>query len=118
MRINLEGARISDMISMSRNRLGVGVVTLTGTFAIGPGSPHVLALDAGGSARNVTLPANPRVGDWFYIINTTGSALVLTIQDSAGGALTPACTPTQNEMAFLIYLGATLGWKNIVGLGA
>lgn len=118
MRLNLEGASIFNMLLGGANRFQVANVTLSGTYALAAGAGPVIIMDPGGSARNVTLPASPKLGDFFIIINSAGSALVLTIQDSAGAGLTPACTPTQNEIAIIIYCGATLGWRNMVGLGA
>lgn len=112
------GARMEDNLLLSRNKLGVAVQTLTGNFAVPVGSPHVLMLDPGGAGRNVTLPANPSKGDWFLIVNTADAAEVLTIQNSAAGALVPPITPTQNESALVVYSGdATLGWRGFVAIG-
>jgi len=78
----------------------------------------MLFLDPGGAARTVKLWASPKIGEFLWIINTADAAEVITVQDSAGVALSPACTPTQNEMVLLVYTGATLGWRQFVGLGA
>lgn len=117
MRSNLEGAIISNCTILNGNRQGVLSQTLTATFAVPPDAPHTLLLDPGGAARNVTLPANPQVGDWYEIWNTADAAEVITVQTSAGGALTPAITPTQSEVAKVIYTGATLGWRGAVSIG-
>jgi hypothetical protein len=57
-------------------------------------------------------------GDTYILINTADAAEVITVQDNAGVALVPACTPAQSETAILIYINATLGWRSFVGLGA
>lgn len=118
MRSNIEGANLIQTLLNRGNRLGLLVQTLTGTTDIPADAPHVLALDPGGSARTVKLPANPKKGDWFLLINTADAAEVITVQDSAAAALTPACTPTQSESALIIYVNATLGWRNMVMIGA
>lgn len=118
MRSNMEGMRVRDALLTGSNRFGVLELTLTGTTLIPADAPHILALDPGGAARTVKLPASPRKGDWFYLINTADAAEVITVQDSAGNALTPACTPTQSESALLIYINDTLGWRAMVGIGA
>ena len=117
-RVNLVGARISDCFIAQGNKFTVANLTLTGTTAIPRGGPNVYILDPGGAARNVTLWASPQLGDFVFIVNAADAAEVLTIQTSAGAGLTPACTPTQSETAFLIYCGATLGWRNFVSIGA
>jgi len=118
MRSNLEGAKLYGNLLQRGNRLGILNQTLTGTTAIPADAPHVLALDPGGAARNVTLPANPKPGDWFLLINTADALEVITVQNSAGGALVPACTPTQSEVALIVYVNAALGWRSFVGAGA
>lgn len=115
---NIVGAEVADNLLLNKNRFGVGVRTLGGTYAIPSGAEHIQALDPGGAARNVTLPANPKTGDWFLIINTADAAEIITVQNSAGSGLTPACTPTQNESALVVYINATLGWRSFVALGA
>lgn len=113
------GSRMEDNLLLSRNQLGVAVQTLTGNLSIPTGSPHVLFLDPGGAARNVLLPASPRKGDWFLIHNIADAAEVITVQTSAGGALTPTITPAQSEAALLVYSGdATVGWRGVVMIGA
>jgi hypothetical protein len=117
MRSNIEGCIFSDSTILSGNRMGVLEQTLTGTLQLTADLPHVLALDPGGSARTVKMPATPQKGDWYWLINTADAAEIITVQDSAGVALTPACTPTQNESAFLVYINATLGWRQFVAIG-
>lgn len=115
MRSQLEGADVSNCLMMEGNRFGAVAYTLAATFAIPANSPSVLFLDPGGAGRNVTLPASPKLGQWYRIYNTADAAEVLTIQDSAGGALTPAITPTQSEMAFVIWNGSA--WRGHVAIG-
>jgi hypothetical protein len=114
MRSNIEGSIIAEALLLNGNRFGVSAQTLTGTTAIPPDAPHVLAWDPGGGAREVNLPASPQTGDWFFIINTADAAEVITLEDSASAALTPACTFTQNEVCFVVYTGA--GWRFFVGV--
>ena len=117
-RVNLEGVIVADCLIKSGNRFGVLNLTLTGTYSVAADGPHILALDPGGAGRTVKLWASPQVGDWVLIINTADAAEVITVQDSAAAALTPACTPTQNESAFIVYINSTLGWRSFVALGA
>lgn len=117
MRSRIDDAELRGNILRHANRFGVSNQTLTGTYAIPAGSPHVQALDPGGGARNVTLPASPKVGDWFLIINTADAAEIITVQNSAGVGLTPAITPTQSESALVVYINATLGWRGFVAIG-
>ena len=81
-----------------------------------PTSPHLLILTPT-NATNVLLPANPSLGDFYFIVNGAASALVITLQTSAGAALVPPITPTQNEVAHVIYCGTTLGWRGTVAIG-
>lgn len=118
MRNNIEGAVLADNLIKSGNRFGMVNLTLTGTTQLQADGPHIYALDPGGAARTVKLWASPQIGDWVLIINTADAAEIITVQDSAAAALTPACTPTQNESAFIVYVNATLGWRNFVALGA
>lgn len=117
MRVDIDGARMQNAVLMNGNRLGMLELTLTGTTTIPDDAPHVLALDPGGGARTVKMPANPQKGDWYWLINTADAAEIITVQDNAGVALSPACTPTQNESAFLVYINATLGWRQFVAIG-
>jgi hypothetical protein len=116
-RVNLEASRLKDCIIHDGNRFGATIQGTTTSFTVPPDSPHLLILTPT-NATNVLLPASPSLGDWFTIVNGAGSALVLTVQTSAGAALVPPITPTQNEVATVIYCGATLGWRGSVSLGA
>lgn len=116
-RRNIEGVEIYDSIWRAGLRLGATSLTLTGTYALAANAPPLLILDPGGAARIVKLPASPKLGQMHVLINSADAAEIITVQDSAGVGLTPAATPTQNEMAILIYCGATLGWRQMVGIG-
>jgi len=112
-RTNLEGARINDCILHAGNRFGVMIAGTTTTFTMGPDMPHMLVLTPT-NATNLLLPASPALGDHYILVNT--AAFVITLQTSAGAALSPAMTFTQNEIAQVVYCGATHGWKAFVGV--
>lgn len=110
MRSRVDDAEMRGNILRHANRYGVLTQTLGATFAVPPGAPHVLVLDANGVARNVTLPANPRKGDFFYISNSAAGAFALTIQDSAAGALVPAASVAQGATMFVVWSGTS--WRH------
>lgn len=119
MRINIDEGLARDFTLLANSRLGVTLKTLTGTETLQANCTTVQMLDPGGAGRTVKLPPSPKKGDLIIIVNTADAAEVITVQDSGGNALTPACTPTQNETAIIIYSGdATLGWRSTVALGA
>lgn len=118
MRSNIDGARMNDNLLFAGNRMGVYNATLTGTLTLANGAPHILMLDPGGAARTVKLPASPQDGDFFILFNTADALEVITVQDSAGTGLTPACTPTQSECAVIAYSSELAAWKSFVGAGA
>lgn len=117
MRNRLDDVSMRDSTIMNGNRFGILSQTLTGTTTIPDDAPQVLALDPGGSARTVKMPPTPQTGDFYILINTADAAEIITVQDNAGVGLTPACTPTQSETAILVYIDATLGWRNLVAIG-
>jgi len=74
-----------------------------------------LALDPGGAARNVDLPATSTdlAGQEFVIINTADAAEALTVRLTGGGAT--VATIDQNEHAILRCFSATAGsWVGMV----
>lgn len=113
MRSNIDGAILQDNLLLGENRFGVATQTLTGTYAIPPGSEHIQVLDANGVARNVTLPASPQKGDWFLVYNPAAGLFALTLQDSAGAALSPAVTVAQAKAVMVFWTGTA--WKALVG---
>jgi len=109
---------MNDNLLFAGNRLGVYNATLTGTLTLANGAPHILMLDPGGAARTVKLPSSPQDGDFFILVNCADAAEVITVQDSAGTGLTPACTPTQSEMAIIVYSSERAEWRAAVATGA
>jgi hypothetical protein len=69
----------------------------------------IIALDPGGAARNVDLPATAATlaGRRIQIINTADAAETLTVRLTAGG--TTVATIDQNEHAWLTCYSATAG---------
>ena len=62
---------------------GAAVLTLGGAVTIDKDAPSLLILDAGGSVRVVTMPAEADVeGKVFFIVNVGGETL--TINDDTG----------------------------------
>jgi hypothetical protein len=114
--MNLEGADVNDCLLRNGNRYGVMTQSITANFAIGPNAPHVIVLSPD-AARNVTLPANPQKGDYFFILNTSAGAFALTIQDSAAGALSPAVSVAQGKSVMIVCTGTPTvpAWKALAG---
>jgi len=110
MRSRVDDAEMRGCMIRHANRFGISTQTLGGTYAVPPGSPHILMLDTGGVARNVTMPANPRKGEFYYVFNTSAGAFALTLQDSAGGAMVPAASVAQNGMMMVVWSGTA--WKH------
>jgi hypothetical protein len=72
------------------------------------------AFDPGGTARDVTLPAEADAKGWFgFISNEADAAEIITIKNDAG---TSFVTPTQNEAAFIWCDG--VAWYGLVGATA
>src|SRR5688572_9139517 len=115
MRLNLEDLVAANVLFLNRNRLGIVTQTLTGTTALSEKMGQILFLDPGGGAREVNLPAvaNSK-GLWFILVNTADAAEVITVEDAASAALTPAITLTQNEIALFFCNGVS--WRGFVGV--
>jgi hypothetical protein len=110
MRSRVDDAEIRGSTMRQANKMGISSQSISGNYAIPPGAPHVQEINSGASTnRNVTLPANPKKGDWFILLNTGSGTSVLTIQDSAAGALVPARTLAIN-VAVLVWWNGT-AWK-------
>lgn len=76
---------------------------------------YYLALDPGGAARNVDLPATSAAlaGQSVTIINTADAAESLTVRLTGGGAT--VATIDQNEHAIFTCFSATAGsWVGMV----
>lgn len=117
MRSRVDDAEMRGNILRHGNRWGVSVIAIGANYVIPPGAPHFQVINSGASTnRAVNLPANPRKGDFFFIVNGGSGTSVLTIQDSAGAALSPPSTPTVSEIAMVFFDGTK--WWNSVGLGS
>lgn len=116
MRSRVDDAEMRGNILRHANRFGVSSIAIAATYAIPSGAPHIQVIDPTSTNRTVTLPATPKKGDFFIIINKGTGTAVLTVQDSAGTALSPACTPTISEIAWVFWDGSK--WWNSVGLGS
>tara|TARA_R110000851_G_C13072430_1_gene564978 strand:- start:887 stop:1258 length:372 start_codon:yes stop_codon:yes gene_type:complete len=81
------------------------VETLTGTRVIVAADSMILSMDPGGSARDVTLPAEATVapsGQMFWIVNHANAAENLVIKDDAGNTIG---TASQDESAVVYNSG-------------
>lgn len=77
--------------------------TLTGNLTLDYSYPNHLALDPGGSNRDVTLPAvATSEGLWYHIANKADNAENLVIKNAVGSTI---ATANQNEMA-IVYCDA------------
>jgi hypothetical protein len=106
MRSNIEGAILADNVLLNGNRWGAASITITATYAIPPDAPHVMFISAA-APQNVTLPASPQLGDFFFIFSTGAGALA--VQNSAGGALVPPLSVATNTAAMVVWNGTL--WK-------
>lgn len=70
-------------------RLGTAANTLAGAYTVVDGEGPILAFDAGGSSRNVTLPARAAANDGVVLIisNISTAGENLTIKNSAATTL-------------------------------
>ena len=109
-RLNIEGSEISGSTFMNANKFGTVVQTLTGTYTIDADSPNVLALDPGGAARNVDLPAEAN-GLFYIIANAADAAENITVRNDAAGTVG---TVGQNEVGVVFCIGTT--WFIFVGV--
>lgn len=94
------------------NMFGISRATLGATLALTATSPGIQSVDPGGSARDVTLPAEAE-GLIFLIINRSDGAEDLTIKSDAPATLG---TVSEDEAALLICDGT--GWIMLLGAAA
>ena len=76
---------------------------------------YIYAVDPGGAARNIDLPATSAAlaGQEFVLINTADAAEAITVRLTAGGAT--VATVEQNEHVRLTCVSATAGsWVGMV----
>lgn len=111
-RLTSEGARIqsSEMIGTKHFPK---VQTLTGTYQVLDNDPDYLALDPGGAARNVDLPAATAAnnGRMFVIVNTADAAEAITVRAFGGGST--IVTLAQFTSALVMNMGGT--WRAVKG---
>ncbi len=79
--------------------------TLTGNLTLDMSYQNHLRLDPGGSARDVTLPAEAgRNGAWFRILNTADAAENLVVKDDGGSTIV---TVSHNEAVIVVCDGTS-----------
>ena len=82
MSLNKERTHAQELVVTELQFHGAAVLTLGGAFTVDKDAPSLLVLDAGGSVRVVTMPAEADVeGKVFFIVNIGGETL--TINDDA-----------------------------------
>lgn len=108
--VNIGGGRSSGVFHKNFRFENI-TETLAANKTLTVESPTLQFLDPGGSARDLTLPAEADSdGLVFIIVNQSDDTEIITIKDDAGGTV---CTPTQAEAAVLVCDGTT--WEGIVG---
>jgi hypothetical protein len=111
-KVNLEGGTMSDVFQKI-TRFGSMTQALGADITLTANHPTLLFLDPGGSARNLTLPAEADAdGMMFIVVNTADAAEVISVLDDAAATLTPDITFTQNEIALLFCDGTS--WRGAV----
>lgn len=100
--------------SHPRAKNAIGAVTLAANLTLTDQYRQILRLDPGGSARDVTLPAEETSnGLAFEIVNTADAAENLVVKNDAGGTVV---TISQNEKATVVCDGTTWYHTGIVGI--
>ena len=95
---------------------GLGVFELAGNLTLTVGHANILKIDAGGSGRDVTLPAVlTSEGCWFEITNNSSGAEDLTVKNAGGDTIV---TISQNEKARVQCDGAAWYHLGIVTVAA
>ena len=88
------------------------IETLAGDKTIADADAMILKMDPGGSARDVTLPAEADVspaGRLYWIINAADAAENLVIKDDGGSTI---ATANQNESAVVYNAGKSGGTES------
>lgn len=82
---------------------GADSTTATGNITLTTADQNFQKIDPGGSARDVTLPAEASSnGMWFYILNAADAAENLVVKDDGAATIV---TISQNEAAIVICNG-------------
>lgn len=82
--INHDNGFQSNVVTLSELRWDGGTFTLSGDTEVGAFWPPVLILDADGAARNITLPADAKNGQVFFILNESAGAFALSVRQPDG----------------------------------
>lgn len=89
-------------------------ITATGNLTLTLGYTNMLRIDPGGSARDVTLPAEAGAeGAWFEILNTADGAENLVVKNDGGSTIV---TISQNEKATVVCNGTAWVHMGIVSV--
>lgn len=112
MRVNLEGARINGA-EMFGTKHFAKLQTLAAALQLTDNDPDYLAIDPGGSARNVDLPEATAAnnGRTFLIYNSADAAETITVRVYGGG--TTVGTVAQAKAAIVANIGGT--WRMLSG---
>lgn len=95
--------------SIAGNFFSGATETLAGDRVLTSADAMIVKLDPGGSARDVTLPAESSVGpqgQMFWIINAADGAENLVVKNDAGDTI---ATANQNESALVYNAGQSGG---------
>lgn len=110
----MEGSRLANNLLMEGNKLGAMLQTLGGTLTMDADMPPIVAIDPGGAARTVLLPAEAK-GLWFLLVNTADAAEALTVKEDSN--TTTIVTLAQDKTA-LVFCAANetgaLEWRAIL----
>lgn len=104
--------RVADTQTGAVYQQSTNTETLSGDKTLADTDEQVQVLDAGGSARNVDLPADAE-GLRYVIVNSSGAADALTVRDADSNTVV---TVNQNEAAEVINTGS--GYVSLAGNAA
>lgn len=95
-------------------KAGLSESTATGDVTVDETYGNLIKIDPGGSARNVTLPAETgRTGVLYWIFNGADAAENLVVKDSGG---TTKVTINQNESAIVYCTGSSYTLVAVVAI--